>query len=209
MRLAGAWLVALCILAGGCDQADKSAQSTTKKVESEGDAPRKPVFDTPAVAGNATPMADRVATLGFLNKRNNETRDLEMKPGESQRIGPVIVRLKACERTAPWEPVPETGAFVQVDVQERASNKAEPKWKRIFSGWFFKQSPSLNVVEHPIYDVWVKNCAMSFPGEEAPAGDAGRSVQTGPTAAAPSNVENAAASAESPSIESAPEAAPE
>ncbi|MEM6827498.1 MAG: DUF2155 domain-containing protein, partial [Pseudomonadota bacterium] len=28
-----------------------------------------------------------------------------------------------------------------------------------------KESPSLNVVEHPIYDVWVKDCAMRFPGD--------------------------------------------
>lgn len=208
MKIAGAWLVALCILASGCDQADTTAQPTAKKSQGSADGPRKAVFDTPAVAGNATPMAERVATLGFLNKRNNETRDLEMKPGESQRIGPVIVRLKACEKTAPWEPIPETGAFVQVDVQERASNKAEPKWKRIFSGWLFKQSPSLNVVEHPIYDVWVKNCAMSFPGEEKPAEGEERSGQTGPTADAPSNDENAATSAESPSAES-PATAPE
>ena len=64
-------------------------------------------------------MAQRVATIALLNKRNGETRDLEMKPGESRRVGNAIVRLSACERTAPWEQVPETGAFVQLLVQER------------------------------------------------------------------------------------------
>ena len=76
----------------------------------------------------------------------------------------MIVRLQACERTAPWEMPKETGAFVQVLVRQRGS---EDQFARIFSGWLFKDSPSLNVVEHPIYDVWVKDCAMSFPGEEA------------------------------------------
>src|SRR5512146_1270950 len=68
----------------------------------------------PAVeAGNAvgTPMKDRVATLGLLNKRNNISQDLVMKPGEVRRIGNVIVRLQACEKTAPWEYDPEQGAF--------------------------------------------------------------------------------------------------
>lgn len=110
----------------------------------------------------ATPMAERVATIGLINKRNNVTQDLEMKPGESRRVGPVIVRLQACERTAPWEMPQETGAFVQVLVQ----NRGEEDFSRIFSGWLFKNSPSVNVVEHPIYDVWVKDCAMSFPGDE-------------------------------------------
>ena len=31
---------------------------------------------------------------------------------------------------------------------------------------------SLNVVEHPVYDVWVKDCTMRFPGEEGSAAPA-------------------------------------
>jgi hypothetical protein len=124
-----------------------------------------------AQGGIGTPMEERVAVLGLLNKRNNITRDLEMKPGETRRVGDVIVRLSACERTAPWEEPPETGAFVQVIVLTRAEDDSEPEWRRFFSGWLFRNSPSLNVVEHPIYDVWVKDCRMSFPGEEAPASD--------------------------------------
>ncbi len=155
-------------------------------------AARPPV---PLVAGEATPMAERVATISFLNKRNGETRDLEMKPGESRRIGDAIVRLSACERTAPWEPVPETGAFVQLLVQERETRSSDPVWKRVFSGWVFKESPSLNVVEHPIYDVWVKNCAMEYPGEDAPAEDGDAPVGR-PAASAPANAANPATSPE-------------
>ena len=120
--------------------------------------------------GIGTPMEERVAVLGVLNKRNNLSRDLEMKPGEARRVfDNVVVRLSACERTAPWEEPPEVGAFVQVIVFERGGADSDPEWRRRFSGWLFKNSPSLNVVEHPIYDVWVKDCRMSFPGEEAPA----------------------------------------
>lgn len=119
-----------------------------------------------------TPMAERVATLGFLNKRNGQTRDLELKPGQSIQVGRAIVRLRACERTAPWELNPEQGAFVQLLVNDRPpTRRGEDKWVKVFSGWLFRESPSLNVVEHPIYDVWVKSCEMSFPGEaEAPEG---------------------------------------
>lgn len=121
-----------------------------------------------------TPMAERVATLGFLNKRNGQTRDLELKPGQSVRVGRAIVRLRACERTAPWELNPEQGAFVQLLVNDRPpTRKGDDRWVKVFSGWLFRESPSLNVVEHPIYDVWVKSCEMSFPGEaEAPEGAA-------------------------------------
>lgn len=110
----------------------------------------------------ATPMAERVATIGLLNKRNNVSADFELRPGESVEEGPVIVRLEACERTAPYEFPQETGAFVQLDVLERGQSEHT----RAFSGWLFKENPSLNVVEHPVYDVWIKDCAMSFPGDE-------------------------------------------
>lgn len=113
-------------------------------------------------AEGVTPLEERVATLGLLNKRNNVSQDVQLRPGESVRVGDVIVRLQSCERTAPWEFPRDTGAFVQLLVQERDSDD----FATVFSGWLFKQSPSLNVVEHPVYDVWVKECAMIFPGED-------------------------------------------
>lgn len=122
-----------------------------------------------------TPNEDRIATLGLLNKRNNLTQDLVMKTGESRRIGNVVVKLESCERTVPWERNEETGAFVQVQVEERFGGNSDPELHTVFSGWLFKNSPSLNVVEHPVYDVWVKDCSMNFPGEEAkPASSASR-----------------------------------
>src|SRR3546814_7145658 len=61
-------------------------------------------------------------------------------------------------RSAPWEEVPETGAFVQLDVLGN-----DKKWRRVFSGWLFEERPERNVVQHEIYDVWVKSCKMSWP----------------------------------------------
>ena len=119
-----------------------------------------------------TPNKDRVVTLGVLNKRNNLTQDLVMKPGESKRVGNLVVKVATCEKTLPWEHPQDEGAFVQVFVEERANTSQQLAWRKVFSGWLFKNSPALNVVEHPIYDVWVKNCEMNFPGEEAGPPDA-------------------------------------
>lgn len=157
----------LCAVLAGCGGSAPEPEPDNTEV------PRELASPVPApVAAEGqigTPMADRVAVLGLLNKRNNISQDIELKPGESRRVGDVVIRLSACERTAPWESPPETGAFAQVLVQERPEAGAEPVWKRVFSGWLFKNSPSLNVVEHPIYDVWVKDCRMTFPGEEGSA----------------------------------------
>lgn len=143
-----------------------------------------------------TPVKDRVATLGFLNKRNNITQIVQLKTGESRRIGNAIIKLATCERTAPWEDPPETGAFVQLFVEERATTREKLAWHKVFSGWLFKNSPALNVVEHPVYDVWVKDCAMKFPGEEeSPAAAASTSSAAKPVGKQPATTATPAAPA--------------
>ncbi len=115
--------------------------------------------------GGVTPMGQRVAVIAILNKRNGIVQNIALHPGQSARWKDVIVRLRACETTAPWEEEKLTGAFVQVDVQQ-----PDKRWNRVFSGWLYKESPSLNTVEHPIYDVWPKSCEMTYPaGPPAPA----------------------------------------
>ena len=170
MRASGALAAVLLLvpLLGACTRDAPEPEPEATEIPEELARDGAPVASE---SGIGTPMEERVAVLGLLNKRNNISRDLEMKPGEARRVGDVVVRLSACERTAPWEEPPETGAFVQVIVLERADADSEPEWRRIFSGWLFKNSPSLNVVEHAIYDVWVKECRMSFPNEEAPVSD--------------------------------------
>ncbi|EAQ28970.1 hypothetical protein NAP1_15263 [Erythrobacter sp. NAP1] len=154
-------LPTFALAACGEEESEPEAASVEETAEEIAGPDEAPAL-TPLEVGESTPMDERVATIGLLNKRNNVSQDLELSPGETAEVGPVIVRLEACERTAPYEFPQETGAFVQVDVLERGASEHA----RIFSGWLFKENPSLNVVEHPIYDVWVKDCAMSFPGDE-------------------------------------------
>ena len=152
-----------------------------------------------------TPVKDRVATLGLLNKRNNLSQDVVLKVGEAKRIGNVIVKLATCERTLPWESPPETGAFAQVFVEERERADQSLAWHKVFSGWLFKNSPGLSVVQHPVYDVWVKDCAMKFPGEEdspavaasssSAANPAGKVAPAAKPSAKPSTTPSAAPSA--------------
>ena len=144
----------------------EEAPAIAAQAENETIAADEGEIDEDVPAG--TPMEERVATLGLLNKRNNLTVDVELKPGEETIVDDVMIKLASCERRPPWDPDPETGAFVQVSVRDPGRGE-DAQFRRIFSGWLFLNSPSLNVVEHPIYDVWVKDCAMSFPGEEAPA----------------------------------------
>lgn len=147
--------VSRAVPASASRTAEENAGGATNVIEADAAAP---------IDAGTTPMAQRVAVIGLLNKRNGVSRDLTLKPGQAVRVGDVVVRLSACEQTAPWEQQTLTGAFVQLDVQN-----IDRRWQRVFSGWLYKERPQLNVVLHPIYDVWTKSCAMSFPGTVTPA----------------------------------------
>src|SRR6185503_7076727 len=151
------------------------------------------------LAPGTTPMAERVAVIGLLNKRNGLAREFTMRPGQAVRFGDVIIRLRACETTAPWEIQQLTGAFVQLDVRN-----PQGRFQRVFSGWLYKETPGLNVVEHPVYDVWPKSCAMTHPEGGTPAPSSrpassrsSASNSTGPAAEAPAPTPAPPPSAES------------
>ena len=159
VRATLALLTVLALGAAGCGRSEQPKAPASERAATATAAP------APGQQAGVTPMAQRVAVLGLLNKRNGIVRDLTLKPGQSVRVKDVVVRLRACETTAPWENEALTGAFVQLDVA-----RTDGQWQRIFSGWLYKESPSLNVVEHPVYDVWPKSCAMTYPaGPSAPA----------------------------------------
>lgn len=198
-KLAGAAMPALLLLAGCSDKlpTDNDASRGPVRLENAADlsASSSQLADLPG-----TPMAEREAVIGILNKRNGITRDLSMKPGEALRVGNAIVRLRACETTAPWEEVPETGAFVQVDVLGN-----DKKWRRAFSGWLFKERPERNVVQHEIYDVWVKSCTMSWPDTGPETVKVGQSGSAGGTS--DSSAEKSPATGNADAIEPPPPAA--
>ena len=189
LTTAAAALLTLAGCGGAADQQANNAQVVSE--------PLRPLASE--LPAGTTPMAERVAVVGLLNKRNGISQDVTLRPGQAVRLGNVIIRLRACETTAPWEPEQLTGAFVQLDVAN-----PQGQFQRVFSGWIWKEAPSLNVVEHPIYDVWTKSCAMTHPASAA-------STEAAEPASNTSSASNAAAarrSAPRPAEVARPKATP-
>lgn len=162
---------AVLLVPGGCTRgAEERERQNEAGIEAD-------TVDIPQgvtrLAPGTTPMAQRIATLRLLNKRNGQMREFSLRPGQAMRFGDAVVRLRACETTAPWEVQQLTGAFVQLDVRN-----PQGQVQRVFSGWLYKQTPGLNVVEHPIYDVWPMSCAMTHPGGGTPAPAGGREASS-------------------------------
>jgi hypothetical protein len=105
-----------------------------------------------APAAWAERIANPIAVFNGLDKITGLTTTFEIAIGEEKRFGGLIVKPAACY-SRPATEEPKTSSFVQVDEIE-----ADNARKRIFSGWMFAESPGLNAVEHPIYDVWLTGC---------------------------------------------------
>jgi hypothetical protein len=133
-----------------------------------------------------------VAVFATLDKVTARISKLEVPLNQSMKFGSLTVTPRACYSRPPTEP-PKTTGFIEVEETQLDGQK-----KRIFSGWMFAESPGLNAVEHPVFDVWLTNCAeplrpaaaaaapatkgaaATAPARGAPAPAAGRPAQIQP-----------------------------
>jgi hypothetical protein len=101
------------------------------------------------------------AVFAGLDKITGRTIKFDAAIGETVQFGALQVTPRACYTRPPTEPT-NTDAFVEVDEVT-----LQGEIKRIFTGWMFASSPGLHAVEHPIYDVWLTDCASPSPNSVA------------------------------------------
>jgi hypothetical protein len=101
------------------------------------------------------------AVFSGLDKITGRIISFDAALGETVQFGALRVTTRACYTRPPTEPT-NTDAFVEVDEVT-----LQGEVKRIFSGWMFASSPGLHAVEHPIYDVWLTDCASPAPTKVA------------------------------------------
>jgi hypothetical protein len=115
---------------------------------------------TPAVAQR---IENSVAVFAALDKVTAKISKLEVPLNQTATFGALKVTPRVCYTRAPTEP-PKTTTFVEVDEK-----LLDGKEKRIFTGWMFADSPGLNAVEHPVFDVWLTDCAQPRASAQRPS----------------------------------------
>ena len=80
---------------------------------------------------------------------------------QQRRWRGLIFSARACETTAPDEPMRDSMAYLEIFTQPRGDGTGEPR--EIFQGWMYASSPGLNPMEHPLYDAWVIACQAEAP----------------------------------------------
>ncbi|MCB1519480.1 MAG: DUF2155 domain-containing protein [Hyphomicrobiaceae bacterium] len=116
---------------------------------------------SPAAAGR---VENKVAVFAALDKVTARISKLEVPLNQSVEFGSLKVTPRACYSSPPTEQ-PKTTTFVEVD--ERELEGAE---KRVFTGWMFAESPGLNAVEHPVFDIWLTGCQQPVDNAQAAVG---------------------------------------
>lgn len=104
----------------------------------------------------------RMVILRGLDKITGHPANIFAPIGVPVHFATLTITARYCYST-PASETPETTAFVQI-----SDHRPDKPPRDVFSGWMLASSPSLNGVQHPLYDVSVISCKTNQPGQEAP-----------------------------------------
>jgi hypothetical protein len=109
------------------------------------------VSDVPAQAQR---IQNAIANFAALDKVTAAVRQLPIGLNQTGEFRTLRITPRACYTSDPREP-PRTSTFVEVD-----EIMFDGKERRIFTGWMFAESPGLNPLVHPVFDVWLTGCSQ-------------------------------------------------
>lgn len=130
----------------------------------EAPEPEKPAGPPPPPPPPPKRARQDVAILQALDKVTAETVRFEAAVGKPVRYKSLVFTVRACEQSTPEEPVQDSIAYVVIQSQPRgAPGKPTPAARQAFRGWMYASSPSLHMLQHPIYDAWLISCRAASP----------------------------------------------
>nr|WP_281977669.1 DUF2155 domain-containing protein [Pseudorhizobium flavum] len=112
---------------------------------------------------SAARISNPVAVFAGIDKITGRITTFDVYIDETVQYGALQVTPKVCYSRDETE-AQRVDGFIEVD-----EITLDRKIRRIFTGWMFADSPGLNAVEHPIYDVWLTGCKQEsdVPAPEA------------------------------------------
>ena len=129
------------------------------------------IVPSPAAAQR---IENQVAVFAALDKVTARIRRLEAPLGKKEEFGALRITARACYSRPPTE-TPKTSTFVEVDEVQ-----LDGQVKRIFTGWMFAESPGLNALQHPVFDLWLTECASPSRTAATQRGGGGAPSQAAP-----------------------------
>jgi hypothetical protein len=91
--------------------------------------------------------------LKALDKITAKTSTIKLAIGEKKFFGTLEIKALKCQLSEKNDST-DTVAYLQVkDLSTKDNNQVF-----LFNGWTFASSPTLQSIDHPIYDLWIISC---------------------------------------------------
>ena len=129
------------------------------------------LMGTPAIAET---ISNPIASFSGLDKITGRITNFDVYINETVQFGALQITPRVCYTRPPTE-TQRTSVFLEVDQVSLKGGS-----QRIFTGWMFAESPALNPIDHPVYDIWLVDCKQSSdtpPPDAEPAPDASAAVE--------------------------------
>jgi hypothetical protein len=122
-------------------------------------------------------IENMTANFAALDKVTAAVKQLPIGLNKTETFRTLKITPRVCYTRDPAREAPRTSTFVEVD-----EILIDGKEKRIFSGWMFAESPGLNPLAHPVFDLWLTGCSQPTraPSAKGPSPEA-----AGPSGEAP------------------------
>ena len=93
---------------------------------------------------------DPVVEISILNKITADVDRVKILLKENYFYKELKIYAIDCYVSGPYE---KNEIGIYLNIHNRDSKE------KIFNGWMLKTLPSISSMEHPIYDIWVEDCA--------------------------------------------------
>ena len=91
--------------------------------------------------------------LKALDKITAKTSAIRLAVGEKNFFGDLEIKALKCQLSENNDTT-DTVAYLQVkDLSNKNNNQVY-----LFNGWTFASSPTLQSIDHPVYDLWITSC---------------------------------------------------
>ena len=91
--------------------------------------------------------------LTALDKITAKSSSIRLAVGEKKFFGPLEIKALKCQISESSDNQ-DTVAYIQVkDLSSKDNNQVF-----LFNGWTFASSPTLQSMDHPVFDLWITSC---------------------------------------------------
>ena len=95
----------------------------------------------------------RKVEVQILDKLSSKNKLIKINIGEEFIFKNLVLKVLKCKNSK-FDDNPEITSYLQVkDINNQNNNEVF-----VFNGWTFSSSPSIQVFDHPVYDLWILKC---------------------------------------------------